>query len=270
VAPTKFVAKLASTRAKPDGLVVVPAGRVLEYLHPLPVAALWGVGERSAEVLQRLGLRTVGDLATAPIGLLRSGVGVAAAEHLHALASGRDPRAVEPLQAEKSIGAETTFDTDIADPQEIRRTLLALAGKAAGRLRAGGLAGRTISIKVRFADFRTISRSRTLGTPTDVTKEIFETSWALFDALHPGDRIRLVGVRIEGLLDAGAAPRQPSLDARDRGWREAERAADAATARFGTAAVRPASLLGSGRVGDAEWSGGIGPWQPVSSENPDT
>ena len=171
---------------------------------------------------------------------------------------------------EKSIGAETTFDTDVADPGEIRRTLLGLAGKAAGRLRGGGLVGRTVSIKVRYADFRTISRSRTLPMPTDVTKEIFETAWALFDALSSGDRIRLIGVRIEGLLDGAEAPRQPSLDAREHGWREAERAADAATARFGTAAVRPASLLGLGKISDSEWSGGIGPWQPASSENPDT
>ena len=258
VAPTKFLAKLASTRAKPDGLLVVPADRVLEFLHPLPVAALWGVGERSAEVLHRLGLRTVGDLAQAPVGLLRSGLGQAAATQLHELAWGRDPRAVEPTQVEKSIGAETTFDTDVADQAQIRRAMLALAAKATGRLRGAGMVGRTISIKVRFADFRTINRSRTLSTPTDVTKEVFETAWGLFTALSPGERIRLVGVRIEGLGDAAAAPQQPSLDAREFGWREAERAADAAVARFGTAAVRPASLLAGERVADEEWSGGVG------------
>jgi DNA polymerase-4 len=270
VAPTKFLAKLASTRAKPDGLLVVPAERVLEFLHPLPVAALWGVGERSAEILQRLGLRTVGDLAQAPVGLLRSGLGVAAAEHLHELAWGRDPRPVEPTQVEKSIGAETTFDTDVADPAQIRPVLLALAAKATGRLRAGGLVGRTVSIKVRFADFRTVGRSRTLSNPTDVTKEVFETAWALFDALRPGDRIRLVGVRIEGLLDGSAAPRQLSLGARDRGWREAERAADAAVARFGASAVVPASLLAGERPADGAWSGGVGPWQPPRGENPES
>jgi DNA polymerase-4 len=270
VAPTKFVAKLASTRAKPDGLAVVPAAKVLDFLHPLPVSALWGVGERSAEVLARLGLRTVGELARAPLGQLRAGLGTAAAEHLHALASGHDPRVVEPGQVEKSVGAETTFDVDVADPEEIRLALLGLAGKAAGRLRGSGWAGRTVALKVRYADFRTISRSRTLGTPTDVTKEIFDTAWALFTALPPGDRIRLIGVRLEGLLDADQAPRQPSLDARERGWREAERAADAAVARFGSAAVRPASLLRGDRVSEGEWSGGVGPWQPVTRENPDT
>jgi DNA polymerase-4 len=275
VAPTKFVAKLASTRAKPDGLVVVPTGRVLDYLHPLPVEALWGVGERSAEVLRRLGLTTVHDLAQAPVGMLRGALGEAAAAHLHELAWGRDPRAVVSEHVEKSIGAETTFDVDIDDLVEIRRTLLALAGKAAGRLRQAGQVGRTISIKVRLADFRTLNRSRTLTGPTDVTKEIFETAWSLYEALRPGDRIRLVGVRIEGLLDAGRAPRQLTLGSREHGWSEAERAADAVVARFGAAAVRPASLLGpAGQLRGAEWTGGVGPWdgapEDPSREKPDT
>jgi DNA polymerase-4 len=245
VAPTKFVAKLASTRAKPDGLAVVPADRVLDYLHPLPVEALWGVGERSAETLRRLGLGRVRDLAHAPVGMLRSALGEAAAQHLHELAWGRDPRPVVPERVEKSIGAETTFDVDVADPEVIRRSLLALADKTAGRLRQAAQVGRTVVIKVRLADFRTLNRSRTLPVATDVTREIFETAWALFEALRPGDRIRLVGVRVEGLAAAGGAPRQLTLGERDRGWRDAERAADAAVARFGRGAVRPASLLGS-------------------------
>jgi DNA polymerase IV len=243
VASTKFMAKLASTRAKPDGLAVVPAARVLDYLHPLPVQALWGVGERSAEVLRRLGLRTVRDVAQAPVGALRAALGEAAAAHLHELSWARDPRPVVAEQAEKSIGAEITFDVDVADPALIRRTLLALSDKAAGRLRRAGLAGRTVALKVRLADFRTLSRARTLPAATDVTREIFSTAWALFEALRPGDRIRLVGVRVESLAASGGAPRQLSLDERDHGWRDAERAADAAAARFGRGAVRPASLL---------------------------
>jgi DNA polymerase IV len=243
VAPTKFMAKLGSTRAKPDGLVVIPAARVLEYLHPLPVGALWGVGERTEEQLHRMGLRTVRDVAEAPPGLLRRAVGEAATAHLGALARGHDPRRVEPVQAEKSIGAETTFDTDVADRDTIRRTLLGLSGKTAGRLRRAGQAGRTVSLKVRLADFRTLSRSRTLGGATDVSREIFETAWALFEALGPGDRIRLLGVRMEGLSVAGSTPKQLSLGESEVGWREAELAADAAAARFGAGVVRPASLL---------------------------
>jgi DNA polymerase-4 len=246
VAPTKFMAKLGSTRAKPDGLVVVPADRVLDYLHPLPVSALWGVGERSTESLHRLGLHTIGDLAQAPLGMLRSAMGEAAATQLHELSWGRDPRAVVAEHVEKSIGAETTFDVDVSDLSVIRRTLLALANKVAGRLRRAGQAGRTVSVKIRLADFRTLSRSRTVSLPTDVAQEIYTIAWALYEAARPGMRIRLLGVRVEGLAAADGAPRQLTLGERDHGWREAERAADAAAARFGSDIVRPASLLKHG------------------------
>lgn len=244
VAPTKFVAKLGSTRAKPDGLLVVPADRVLEFLHPLPVAALWGVGERSAETLRRLGLTTIGDLAEAPYGMLRKAVGEASATHLHELAWGRDPRSVSPEHVEKSIGAETTFDADVADPLEIRRTLLALSEKVGTRLRRAGQVGRTVSLKVRLTDFRTVNRSRTLGVPTDTAREIFDTTWGLYTVLDPGERVRLVGVRVEGLAAATDTPQQLTLGAPERGWREAEAAADAAAARFGRSVIGPASLLG--------------------------
>jgi DNA polymerase IV len=265
VAPTKFVAKLGSTLAKPDGLIVVPAGQVLEFLQPLPVAALWGVGERAAETLGRLGLRTVGDVARAPVGMLRGALGEAASAHLHELSWGRDPRRVSPEQVDKSIGAEVTFDTDVADPVVIRRALLSLSEKTGARLRRSGQVGRTVSIKVRLADFRTVNRSRTLHGPTDVAREVFDTAWALWEALRaegggsrqpgrgasgasagrhsPGDPIRLVGVRVEGLTRAGATPRQPTLGEPEHGWREAEAAADAAAAKFGRPVVRPASLL---------------------------
>jgi DNA polymerase IV len=242
VASTKFMAKLASTRAKPDGLLVVTAQEALAFLHPLPVEALWGVGERTAEVLRRLGLRTVGDVAQAPLGMLRQALGEAAAAHLHALAWARDPRRVSPERVEKSVGSETTFDVDVADPDVIRETLLALASGVAVRLRKGQVAGRTVAIKVRLSDFTTLNRSRTLGTPTDVARDIFDEAWSLFRALAPGDRIRLIGVRVEGLSAAGEA-RQLMLGERDSGWREAEQAADAAAARFGASAVRPASLI---------------------------
>jgi DNA polymerase-4 len=244
VAASKFVAKLGSTRAKPDGMLVVPAGQVLEFLHPLPVAALWGVGERAAESLRRLGLTTVGELARAPHGMLRRAVGEAAATHLHELAWGRDPRRVVPEHTDKSIGAEMTFDTDVDDPSLLRRALLSLAGKVAVRLRAGGHAGRTIAIKVRLADFRTVNRSRTLPGTTDVAREIFATAWSLFEAFGAREHIRLIGVRVEGLTAGAGMSRQPVLGEPEHGWREAEAAADAAHARFGRAIVGPASLLG--------------------------
>lgn len=257
VAATKFVAKLGSTRAKPDGLIVVPTPRTLEFLHPLPVEALWGVGERAADTLRRLGLKTVADLAHAPRGMLRQALGEAAAAHLHELSWGRDPRAVVADRVEKSIGAEVTFDVDVADPDVIRRALLALSDKAAVRLRRAGQVGRTVSIKVRLADFRTVHRSRTLPTPTDVGREIFETSWALFqvlrgDAASPGrrppqaairDQIRLVGVRVDGLVDGDGVARQLVLGAPEPRWRDAEAVADAAAVRFGRSVVGPASLI---------------------------
>jgi len=244
VAPTKFVAKLGSTRAKPNGMLVVPGALVLDFLHPLPVESLWGVGERAAETLRRLGLTTVGELARAPVGMLRGALGEAAATHLHELSWGRDPRRVTAEQVEKSIGAEMTFDTDVADRVLLRRSLLALSEKVGARLRASGQVGRTVAIKVRLADFRTVNRSRTVPASTDVAREIFETSWALFEALGATDHIRLVGVRVEGLTAAATTSRQLSLGEPERGWREAEAATDAIAARFGRASVGPASLLG--------------------------
>jgi DNA polymerase-4 len=244
VAGTKFVAKLASTRAKPDGLLVVPVDRVIDFLHPLPVGALWGVGERTEEQLTRLGLRTVGDIAHTPEETLKRALGPAAGTHLHDLAWGRDSRAVNPHEPDKSIGNETTFEHDVDDPDVIQARLLALADQVAGRLRAAGYVGRTVSLKIRFADFSTITRSRTLSAPTDVAKEIYDTIRGLYDALGlQRVRIRLVGVRMEGLLDAQAAPRQLQLGEPTSGRREAEVAVDALRARFGSNAVRPARLV---------------------------
>jgi DNA polymerase-4 len=244
VASTKFVAKLASARCKPDGLQVVPPGEVVAFLHPLPVGALWGVGERTGETLVRLGLRTVGDLAHTPVGTLQRALGSAVGSHLAALAWGRDERRVVAHEPDKSVGAEETFGRDVDDPAVIHRELLRLSDRTAERLRATGQRGRTISIKVRFADFATITRSRTLADPTDVGREIFDTARSLFDALGlQRARLRLVGVRVEGLRGADGAYRQLLLGERDAGWREAELAVDRATRRFGAGVVRPAVLV---------------------------
>lgn len=244
VASTKFVAKLASARCKPDGLLVVPADDVVAFLHPLPVAALWGVGERTEEQLLRLGLRTVGDLARVPVCTLQRALGPAAGGHLAALAWGRDDRVVVPHEPDRSIGAEETFPTDVDDPAVIHRELLRLAERTAVRLRATGQVGRTVSIKVRFSDFTTLSRSRTLPSATDVGRTVYDTGRMLFDGLGlQRARLRLVGVRVEGLTPAAGVPRQLILGERDSGWREAEQAADRAAHRFGAGAVRPATLV---------------------------
>jgi DNA polymerase IV len=244
VAATKFVAKLASGRAKPDGMLVVPGDETVTFLHRLPVGALWGVGERTEESLQRLGLRTVADLAHTPLDTLRRAIGDAAGSHLHELSWGRDPRPVVPEQVEKSVGAEETFARDVDDPEVVLRELLRLSERVAARLRAQDVAGRTVSIKIRFADFTTITRARTLPERTDVARTVYAVARDLYAALGlDRARLRLVGVRVEGLADASAGHHQLALDERPYGWREAEQAVDRASARFGAGAVRPASLV---------------------------
>jgi DNA polymerase IV len=245
IAVNKFVAKLASVHCKPDGLLVVPAGGVLEFLHPLPVSALWGVGEQTGKVLARLGLRTVGDIAATPVELLERDLGQAVAAHLSALAAGRDDRRVERVVQEKSLGAEETFAEDIADPEVIRRELLRLSGRTAAGLRRGGYAARTVTVKLRRADFSTITRSRTLKEPTDVAQRIYAVACALYEGsgLAPGTLLRLVGVRATGLVATEAAATQLTLGERPESWREAERAVDRIASRFGTGAVRPAALV---------------------------
>src|SRR5690606_11901849 len=138
VASTKFVAKLASTSCKPDGLRVVPRDGVVAFLHPLPVGALWGVGERTEQTLTRLGLRTVGALAAVPVSTLQRALGPALGSHLAELCWGRDPRTVVPDEPERSIGSEETFARDVDDPAVVHRELLRLSGRTAERLRAAG------------------------------------------------------------------------------------------------------------------------------------
>ncbi|HZX99670.1 MAG TPA: DNA polymerase IV [Dermatophilaceae bacterium] len=244
VATTKFIAKLASGLAKPDGLLVVPESEVVGFLHQLPVGALWGVGDRTEEALQRLGLHTVADIAHTPVDTLRRALGDNAGPALYALAWGRDSRPVMPTRRERSIGADETFSFDVDDPAYIHRELLKLSDRTAARVRSAGMVGRTISIKVRFSDFTTITRSKTLRDPTDVSRDIYVTARALFDGLGlQRARLRLVGVRMEGLLDSDQAPIQGLLDEPEHGWRDADRAVDQASARFGAGAVRPASLV---------------------------
>ncbi|MGI8869257.1 MAG: DNA polymerase IV [Mycobacteriales bacterium] len=248
VAPTKFVAKVASVRAKPDGMVVVPADRIIDFLHPLPIGALWGVGPKTEERLRAGGFGTVADIASAPLARLERHVGKALAAHLRALAHGHDPRPVTPSTPDRSIGAEETFAADIGDAEVINRELLALAAKTAGRLRASGQRARTVAIKIRRSDFVTYHRSRTLERPTDSSHEIYQVARELFTLAHGSDElagslIRLIGVRAEGIT-IGGGPQQLQLGERERGWHEADRATDAARVRFGTAAVIPGSLVG--------------------------
>jgi DNA polymerase-4 len=247
VAATKFVAKLASGRAKPDGLLVVPRDETVPFLHGLSVGALWGVGDRTEEVLGRLGLRTVSDIAHTPLETLKRALGDAVGSHLYELAWGRDPRKVLAEHVEKSIGAEETFSRDVDDPEVVLREVLRLSERVAARLRSHDAVGRTVVLKVRFADFTTITRSRTLPEHTDVGRVVYGTARDLFLRLGlDRARLRLVGVRVEGLAPATSGHRQLALDERPQGWREAERAVDRASARFGAGVVRPATLVPDG------------------------
>jgi DNA polymerase-4 len=253
MAATVAVAKLASRRAKPDGVVVVPPSAVTTFLHPLDVGELWGVGEKTTEVLHRLGLMTVGDVAHTPLATLQRAVGVHMAAQLHQLAWGEDRRLVTARRGhdepDKSMGADETFGRDTDDRDAVLREVLRLSAKVAARMRTARVAGRTVTLKVRFADFTTITRSKTLGEATDVTREIYRTASDLFIALGlQRARIRLVGVRVEGLVPRAGVQRQLVLGERERGWAEADGAVDRAVRRFGAAAVRPATLLGHQRA----------------------
>ncbi|MEN0084275.1 MAG: DNA polymerase IV [Leifsonia sp.] len=260
VAATKFMAKLASGRAKPDGLLVIPRSETLSFLRPLPVGALWGVGASTQSSLERMGLLTVADLADAPLGVLQKAVGDASGRRLHELANGRDPRRVVTESREKSIGHENTFGVDVSDVDQLRRELLRLSGRVGERLRKHQLEARTVAIKVRFSDFRTITRSRTLAEPTNVGRRLFEEAWDVFDALGLDVRqtpIRLIGVRAEQLLDAGGD--SLALWDPDEEWRETERTLDAVSARFGRGAIGPASLVRRSRDADEEEQDGRNP-----------
>jgi DNA polymerase IV len=245
IAPNKFLAKLASTRAKPDGLSVVPADAVRSWLHPLPVTALWGVGEQTGDGLRRLGLKTVGDLARLPRRTLERAVGDATGAHLHALANGIDDRPVVPHEPAKSVGSEETFAADLDSTDDILRELLRLSDRTATRLRSKGLCGRTAVVKIRFSNFKTITRSKTLPHEVDTAPEIYSLVRSLYLKLDPErPRIRLLGVAVTG-LSPGPPARQLDLlaDTSRPGWGEASAAIDAIRDRWGDRAVGPATLL---------------------------
>jgi DNA polymerase-4 len=241
VGPTKLVAKLASRAAKPDGLVTVAAGDVEAFLEPLPARALWGIGEKTMEVLSRLGVRTVGDLARTSPAVLGRLLGEQHARDLHALARGVDDREVVPYEPPKSVSHEETFDRDLDDDEELLREILALSQRVAARLREDGYRARTVTLKVRLANFTTITRSRTIDAPTDVAADLYQVASDLFRAL-PGARrrVRLLGVAGTGLAAAGQE--QLALLRGER-WGDVERAVDRIERRFGRGSAMPAALL---------------------------
>jgi DNA polymerase IV len=250
VANTKLLAKIASDVAKPDGLRVVEAGGELAFLHPLPVERLWGVGPATRRRLDRFGVRTIGDLAAVPEASLMSALGSAHGQHLHALAWNRDERGVDPEQQAKSIGHEETFATDVVERTILEREVVRLADRVASRLRSARAAARTVQLKIRYGDFRTITRSRTLADPTDLASELARTAAELLAAVDIGGGVRLIGVAAQQLDRQPAVQGALAFDestgsgAANHERRDAiERGVDRVRARFGENAVRPARLV---------------------------
>ncbi len=246
IAATKFVAKLSSDGCKPDGMLHVPVDDTIAYLEPLPVRRLWGVGEKTGDLLGRLAIRTVGDLAATPYAVLERLLGEAASRHLTDLAHGIDDRDVVPYEPPKSVSHEETFERDLDDLDEILRELLHLSGRVAARLRQDGFRARTITLKARLASFTTLTRSRTLSDATDLGADLFKIVGELYRSL-PGARrrIRLLGVHAGGLVPAGAE--QLALLRGER-WGDVERTLDRIERRFGRGAATQAALLDRDRT----------------------
>ena len=243
-----FLAKMASGMAKPDGVYVVAAGTEAEFLRDLPVRKLWGVGESTGAELAKMGIATVGDLARTPLPVLRGRLGDAAGVRLHDLAHGVDPRQVEVSSSAKSVSAEETYQADISDRPALETELLRLTDRVSHRLRSSGLSGRTVSVKVRFSDFSTVTRSETLDGPVDLTRIIYRSALRLLDRAGAGGRpVRLLGVGVSGLTGETqpGKPEQPTLeeaDGRAGRWDDLAEAVDGARRRFGAGALRPARL----------------------------
>jgi DNA polymerase-4 len=243
IGPNKLIAKMASNAAKPDGLLEVPPAAVIGFLHPQPVEKLVGVGESTTAALHRLGISTVAELAYLPRTTLQRAFGPRAGALLADLAWGRDSSRVVARAGERGVGCQETFSRDTDDRATVHAELLRVSVKVASRMRAAGVLGRTVTLNLRFADFTTISRSCTLASPTDITDEVYDAALAAFAKLGlQRARIRRVGVRVTGLVDRATAYLQPTLDAPEHGWRDAEEAADKVIQRFGPHAVRRAVL----------------------------
>jgi DNA polymerase-4 len=258
-ATTKYVAKVASQVAKPDGLVVVEPGEEIRFLHPLPVTRLWGVGPATSSKLHEMGISTIGDLAASPEEALRSRLGPHAGRHLRNLAYNRDPRSVVRHSRAGSVGASSTFARDSRDRDEHRKVLMRLADRVGRRLRSKQRAGRTVTCRVRFADFETHTHAATLRAPIGTTEAIFRTATALADELMErtaaGRGVRLLGISLSKLSYSPHIQLELPFDPQSReevslagsaAAVERERldaAIDDLRERFGRDSVGPGSLL---------------------------
>jgi DNA polymerase-4 len=245
IGPCKFVAKIASDMDKPDGLTVVPPDRVREFLDPLPISTMWGVGRQTQAGLYRLGIQTIGDLSRFPAQALKKNFGMNGAK-MHALAKGIDDRDVIPASDAKSIGHEKTFPQDILAVDSARREILALADEVARRVRRHKVGGKTITLKVKYSDFSQVTRSTTLPQGTDDGSVIYATACRLLEKTEAGKRpIRLLGVLTSQFQHSGAAGqislfhKWEALDKR----KDLNTALDSLSDKFGRGSVRPATLF---------------------------
>jgi DNA polymerase-4 len=260
LAPNKFLAKVGSDLGKPDGFVVVAPGQEREFLDPLPLARLWGVGPKMEARLHQMGFRTIGQIARTPVEALEGALGQAGHD-LWDLANGRDDRPVEPEQEAKSVGAEHTFAEDTADRQLLRRTILELADRVGHRLRQDAVLAGGVTLKFRDHLFHTLTRAALLGRPTDIGDDLFRAAWELLGKVDwKGRRVRLLGVTATRLQPAGQLPAgqlslfSPGPDPK----RELARTVDRIQARFGHEAITRASLLHPSPRRKARGDPGIG------------
>ena len=240
-ATSLYLAKMASGYAKPDGLHIITEGSEKAFLEHLDVQELWGVGKSTRSKLASMGIGTVGQLARVSLPLLRRRLGEATGDHLHRLANGIDERVVEPRSGAKSISVEQTFEHDISGTEALRSQLLRQADQVAWRLRRAGLSGRTVSLKLRFPDFKTITRAETLRSATDLSRELYRSCCRLLDRTDVGGLpVRLLGVAVSGLQPTDA-PRQMMAGHEER-WEDLAETVDDLRVRFGRHAVEPARL----------------------------
>ncbi|MFL5299280.1 MAG: DNA polymerase IV [Anaeromyxobacteraceae bacterium] len=254
VADVKLAAKIASDLGKPDGLVEVPAGTTAAFLAPLPVARLWGVGEVTGAALAAIGIHRIGQLAAAPEALLSGALGPRHARDLRALARGDDPREVVPDEEAKSVGAEETFERDVVGAEALLPQLRAQAERVGERLRESGKRGRTVTLKLKYADFEQVTRRCTLPRPTDDGTAIYDAAAAQLARADTGRAVRLTGVAVSG-FDAAPAEQLGLFEGRARDDDRRTRlnaALDRIASRHGEGAVRPASAAPEGGAAGRE------------------
>ncbi|MDT9594495.1 DNA polymerase IV [Nocardioides zeae] len=259
VAATRSVAKLASRRCKPDGLLVVPPRRVRELMDPMDVGELWGVGPATRERIARIGVTTVGEVRALPIEVLRTALGSAGAREVHALVRGEEAgrlhTAFRAHERARSIGSDRTQPRDLARRDEVLAEVLRLVVEVMAKVRRGDLRARVVSLRMRHTDFTTLTRSHTFTEPVTTTQEAYAALVALHDAERPGERgrpLRLVGVRVTTTAASGRPSEQLELGVERPRWREVDAALDRVRGRFGRGAVEPATLVGGRRDGGGD------------------